>query len=353
MPQGIDDDRLVHYLAGECTDEEREEIEAWIEANPAHEQHVEQLRKIWQTAAKAPSSLRNVDQMWEKLRDRMGPVESRQPATEERQRSRRTQARPRRYSTWRQLSRVGAIAVFVVGVALLVGQRLDEEEAELDGSAMREVATETGQRARVKLDDGTQVVLNADSKLTLPAEFAEDERVVHLRGEAYFEVVSDEERPFKIEVDGAVTEVLGTKFSVGAYPNEPDIQVVVDEGTVAVRPAGSREDQRVLLKRNQLAQLARGETHIVRREVKVEDYLAWIEGRLVFRDAPIREVARKLERWYGLEVELAPGLENVDRLNASFKEESIKEVLNIIAETLNLRYEREGNKVRFLPAKPR
>lgn len=352
MPLGIDDDRLVHYLAGECTDEEKKEIEAWIAADAAHKRYVERLRKVWQAAAKTPPGVGNIDRMWNKLRDRIGPLEKSSAEKGERP-SRSYQPRSGRHSMWRQYSRIGAIATFVVVLALIAGQALDEFEVEPEESAMREVATETGQRARVTLHDGTQVTLNAESKLTLPVEFAEDERVVHLQGEAYFQVISDKERPFKIKVKGAVTEVLGTKFNVGAYPDEPDVEVVVDEGKVAVHPEGGRGDQEVLLEAHQLAQLSRKEEHIVRREVNVSDYLAWMDGRLVFRDAPIEEVARKLRRWYGLEVELAPTLQDVDRLNASFKEESVEEVLNIIAETLNLRYERNGRRVAFLPAERR
>ncbi len=349
MPREIDDDRLVHYLAGECTEAEAREVEVWIEADPAHKRHVEELRKVWQAAAEAPSGARNIDRMWDKLKDRIGPIE---PAAEgaERRRSRSPQPRSGRRSAWRQMARVGAISAFVAVLALIAGQVLDEFEAVPEESAMREVATETGQRARVTLHDGTQLTLNAESRLTLPAEFAEDERVVHLQGEAYFEVVPDEERPFKIKVDGAVTEVLGTKFNVTAYPDESDVKVVVDEGKVAVRPEGGREDQKVFLEQDQLAQVSRGEERIVRSEVNADDYLAWMEGRLVFRDASVQEVVRQLRRWYGLEVELGPALQDVDRLNASFEEESVEEVLKIVTETLDLRYERDGRRVTFLPA---
>lgn len=349
MPRGIDDERLVHYLAGECTDEERREIERWIEADPVHEQYVAQLSKVWQAAAETPAGVRNVDRMWRKLKRRIGPLEK-PPVGGATRRARSPQPRSSRRSAWRQFSRIGAIAVFVVVLALGLGQALGEFETPPDAEAMREVVTETGQRTRVILHDGTRVTLNAESRLTLPAAFAEEERLVHLQGEAYFEVVSDEARPFKIKVDGAVTEVLGTKFNVGAYPDEPDVEVVVDEGKVAVHREGEEKDEGVLLARHQLAQLSRGAERIVRRDVNVDDYLAWMEGRLVFRDAPIQEVARKLKRWYGLEVKVSPALEEVDRLNASFEEESVDEVLEIITETLNLRYERDGRRVTLWPA---
>lgn len=350
MSHPVNDDRLVHYLAGECSAEEQERIEAWMDADPDHRAHVEAMRRIWQAAADAPAGARDVDRMWNKLHARIAaPSEDSAP----RRRVRPPLQRAGRRSGWRQLARTGAVAVLVVVVALFAAERVVEPEgAGADEAAMREVATETGQRARVTLHDGTRVMLNAESRLTLPDQFAEGERVVHLQGEAYFEVVPDKDRPFRIRANGVVTEVLGTKFNVGAYPDEPDVSVVVDEGTVAVRREGEPRDHEVRLEHDQLAQVPRGPERIVRREVVVEDYVAWMDGRLVFRDAPIQEVARKLRRWFGLQVVLVPSLEEggVDRLNASFKDESIEDVLNIIAETLNLRYERDGQRVTFLPA---
>ena len=354
MPHGIDDDRLVHYLAGECSEEEEAAIEAWIAADPAHRQHFDEMRALWQAAGRAPSGVRDVDRMWNRLKDRMRasavPSEAARRPRPPRERARRSPAA--RPSSWRQGIRTAAVAV-VAGVIALVAVYLmgdaEREQTAPAEPAMRVVATEVGQRARVTLRDGSQVVLNAESRLTLPPRFAEEERVVHLEGEAFFEVEPDAGRPFRIEANGAVTEVLGTKFNVAAYPDEPDVTVVVSEGRVAVRPEQDGDEQAVLLERHQLAQVSRHEERILRRAADPDDYMAWMQGRLVFKDAPIQEVARQLRRWFGLQVELAPTLHEVDRLNASFDGESVEEVLTIIAETLGLRYERNGQRVIFLP----
>ena len=349
MSRGIHQDRLVHYLAGECSEEEKAEIEAWMEANPAHREHVQELRRVWKAAGRSQEG-QNVDAMWDKLSRRMELPEATPEVSAKRQVEKRLPLEARRErgagrAGWEQPLRTVAFVAFIAALAFLVGEVINADRVPGE-AAMREVATEAGERARVKLGDGTQVVLNAESKLTLPAEFAEEERVVRLQGEAYFEVAPDKERPFVVLAGGTVTRVLGTKFSVGAYPDE-DVQVVVAEGKVAVRQEEAREEQGLLLTRRQMARLSKRKERVQRREVDPGSYLAWTEGRLIFRDASFQEVARKLERWYGLQVKLEGAPEEVDHLNASFKEEPVAEVLQVIAESLQLRYERTEEVVTF------
>ena len=345
MPHDLNQDRLVHYFAGECTDKEKAEIEARVQADPAYRQRVQELRRIWEAAGRLPAQ-RNVDAMWSKLSRRMELPGSRPEAPRgERAPLRARWQRKMPHAAWKQPLRTVAFVAFIAAAVFLLGEVVDSSRMPGE-AAMREVATEAGERARVKLGDGTQVMLNAESKLTLPAEFAEGERVVHLQGEAYFEVAPDKERPFVVRAGGTVTRVLGTKFSVGAYPDE-DVQVVVAEGKVAVRQEETQEEQEIMLTRRQMARLSKANERALRREVDPGSYLAWTKGQLVFRDAPFPEVARKLERWYGLQVKLEGASENVDRLNASFKGEPVAEVLRVIAESLQLRYERNEKTVTF------
>jgi ferric-dicitrate binding protein FerR (iron transport regulator) len=212
---------------------------------------------------------------------------------------------------------------------------------------MRTITTEVGQRAQVQLSDGTRVTLNAESELTLPPMFGERRRHVRLQGQAYFEVEPDEERPFIVHAGGSVTRVLGTEFDVGAYPGDEAVRVVVAEGTVAVRSELEDEETRVTLRERQMAYLSKSDQSVTRQEVDPSPYIAWTKGELVFRDAPFNEVIQRFRSWYGLRVKLVGSVDAVDHLNASFKEESIDEVLVIVAETLDLEYQREGETVTF------
>jgi ferric-dicitrate binding protein FerR (iron transport regulator) len=149
--------------------------------------------------------------------------------------------------------------------------------------------------------------------------------------------------------------VLGTSFNVEAYPDDGKTQVAVAEGEVALRSnAGSKMSRdsaaastEVQLRSQSLGIATQQGLHAVRRGVDLSGRLAWTEGRLVFEDASLEEVARRLERWYGLQVEVQVSPDNVVGLNATFKDESLSEVLQSIAVALELKYERERDTVTF------
>lgn len=375
MERNLNEDRLAHYFAGELDEEEAAAMASWIRENPQRRARVEALRRVWEAAQQTPSPRRrDIDGMWHQLSERMEEAATRpesrsSPSRRETATSAGAQGarvkprpdRPRRGRAGRQwsggrslrvatavvvLSLVGAAAIFFAVRGAGPGPA-----GRSSSPAMREIATEAGQRARVKLSDGTQVVLNAKSMLRLPpGEFAEQRRKVHLQGEAYFEVAPDADRPFIVRAGGVTTHVLGTAFDVSAYSEDEAVQVTVAEGKVAARSEGAHARE-VVLEAHQTGKLSSNQKEpVVQKGIDVTAYLAWTEGRLVFHDAPLEKVARKLERWYDLRVEL-DGLEgaSVDRLNAAFEDESVEEILSTIARTLGLRYELDGKAVRFSP----
>lgn len=362
---------LVDYFAGELSEEEAAEVEAWIEEDPDRRAQAEALRQIWDAAGQSPSSEdRDVGAMWNQLSDRMENDPEPQSAsssshdedtdragTEGRRPVRPHHGRRRRSRSRRQSWRVAAVtALLLIGTVATVFM-LGEEAFERVGLGssgafeMREVVAKAGQHTRVQLSDGTQVVLNAKSTLWLPEDgFTDGRRQVRLEGEAYFEVTSDEKRPFIVRTDKAAMQVLGTAFDVSAYPDDETVQVTVAEGKVSARAEKLEESSKVVLSARQSARLSSQSAPVVKKNVDVAAKLAWKEGRIVFQDAPLSEVARKLERWYGLQVNLDGQAASVtDRLNAVFEGEAVSEVLSVIAKTLGLRYERSGKTVQFYP----
>lgn len=352
MSSEISEDQLIHYFAGECSDEEAAQIEAWINADPDRKRRVVKLRRIWDAAKSQAKGDRDITAMWDDLARRLDFVDdnqaeaqvSRESADASRSRSKeRRQSGSALLTDWYRVS-VGTLAVVVLGFAVWVlynGGVIDRR-----GSSMGTIATDVGQRARVQLGDGSEVVLNVDSKLELPPEFGDEKREVTLVGQAYFDVVP-EQRPFLVRAEGSVTRVLGTEFGIGAYPGDDRVRVVVVEGEVTVRSEDDRSESSVALTDRQMASLSKVDDLVLRREVDPSSYLAWTEGKLVFNDASFVEVARQLESWYGLEVELVGSAEGTDRLNATYSDEPVGEVLSIIAKALDLHYERDGKTVTF------
>jgi ferric-dicitrate binding protein FerR (iron transport regulator) len=269
----------------------------------------------------------------------------------------------------------GAIAAVVaVTITLWLFGPLESGLQEASPPRPETFVTQKGQRTSLRLPDGSQVRLNVDSRLTVPPSFGEENRVVRLEGEAFFEVRDDSTRPFIVRTEGAVTRVVGTAFDVGAYPEEDEIKVAVAEGRVSLhaeQPAAPQEPadekdatapeeadrsadrQNVVLAKNQVSLIPRSGEPIVRREKDLSEHLAWMDGQLAFEDAPFEEVARRLERWYDLEIAVEEGSAPPSgHLNAQFDEDRpLSDVLLVIDAAFGLKHEREGNRVAFSTAR--
>lgn len=194
------------------------------------------------------------------------------------------------------------------------------------------------------LSDGSTVMLNVDSQLRLPTSFGQKTRVVYLRGEAYFEVAFDANRPFIIHTEGAVVQVLGTAFGVKAYPKSGAVRVVVKEGSVSLKLEGAGQQSEVTLQMGQLGRVASSGGHVTTKRVDPSNYLAWTKGRLVFRNASLHEVTRRIERWYGVSVNVGKSLTLRGlRLTASLESQSVQHVLGVITTTLGISYRIKGD----------
>jgi transmembrane sensor len=211
---------------------------------------------------------------------------------------------------------------------------------------MREVVTTAGQRAEVRLGDGSRVILGVDSRLRFPVTLGKHSRDLELFGQAYFEVQHDPNRPFRVRSGGVITEDLGTEFVVRAYAGDSTVRVAVVSGQVSVRPSnGTASASPTMLAEGDLATVTEDGLPSVTHDVNVESYLGWTKGRIEFRGTGLAEVARDLGRWYGLEIRLAsPALERL-RLTATFRNEPIEQVLHLITASLDLSADRAGDTV--------
>jgi transmembrane sensor len=164
-----------------------------------------------------------------------------------------------------------------------------------------EVQTNRGKGYKVTLSDGSQVWLNAQSIIKFPPVFAGNERMIDISGEAYFEIAKDSLRPFKVRTQNTTVEVLGTKFNVNAYADEPSVRTTLLEGSVRIL-AGSTN--RKLTEGQQIAVAENGEMGPT-RPVDVRKVVAWKLGIYHFANDDIETILRQVERWYNVEVTYA------------------------------------------------
>lgn len=166
------------------------------------------------------------------------------------------------------------------------------------------LSTPRGGEFRITLEDGTEVLLNAQSQLIYPETFAADERRVQVKGEAYFRVARDEQKPFIVETDGQALRVLGTEFNVHSYDNDPSVETTLVSGSIALQPLGAGDAQLLLTPGHQ-AVFSKAGRDIQVRSVDTEVVTSWKDGKFVFENQTLEQIMLTLSRWYDFEYEFA------------------------------------------------
>ncbi|WP_185958374.1 FecR family protein [Fodinibius sediminis] len=203
--------------------------------------------------------------------------------------------------------------------------------------------TESDQQKVLTLTDGTRIRLNEDAKLIVPEAFKSERREVELEGEAYFDVISNKKRPFLIRMEGAVVEVLGTKFNVKADTNSNSVEVAVLEGKVALKSGDTDNAASALLTHNNFGVLRFTDSQITIENTNAKNYVSWFKNRLKFSGEPLGQVSRQLERLYGIKVVFKSNKLKDLQLTAEMEKVDLEEVIKTIANTFDIRFRMKGD----------
>ena len=209
------------------------------------------------------------------------------------------------------------------------------------------LTTPVGGEYSLVLSDGTKVFLNADSELKYPVEFSDGKRIVDLKGEAYFEVHKDSLRPFVVRMNGAEVTVLGTSFNVNTYGDDGQIYTTLVNGSVRV--SSVKNGQAEVLKPGMQSVMDVQSGQLTVREVDVEPYVAWREGRFVFRAMTLDLIMRQLQRWYDFEVFYQnPELKDYEFRGVIKRDMDLDKVLSVIKVTTNVDFEVKGKVITII-----
>lgn len=203
---------------------------------------------------------------------------------------------------------------------------------------MAEIECPEGVRTRFSLPDGTTGYLNSGSTLSYPVHFRKN-RSVALTGEAFFQVKEDKKSPFTVETPHLAIRVTGTIFNVIAYPGETTEEVILESGSLQIsQPEGTAVAR---LTANQKVKLDLSSGTATKSEVIASQYTGWTEGKLIFRDEDMGQVAQRLSRWYNAEILIADSRLLEFTFYATFLDEPLDEVLKLLAYTTPILYEEE------------
>lgn len=199
-----------------------------------------------------------------------------------------------------------------------------------------------GKRSTLTLSDGTKVWVNSNSRFIYPKEFNGNRREVEVIGEAYFDVVSNKEKPFIVKLNDMHVEVLGTSFNVSAYCGQPHQSIVLVNGSVKVKDSDRHE---VLLAPNEKANF-RDNEFLSKEIVDVQNYISWKDVHWVLNGESLEQLMKRLELYYEKEIYIiSDPLKKKIICGKLYLNDSVEKVLESIQEIVPFTYQIEGNEI--------
>jgi ferric-dicitrate binding protein FerR (iron transport regulator) len=383
--KNIDWSLISKNLFGEANSIEKKEFENWLQASEKHREYVEQSREFYAFGEKERVEELNVEKAVQLFKDHIL----------------KTEKKTIRLSVW--LRYAAAILIPVTIAIFLIFQTNNSEEelfvkgiknfepgsskAELtlangeivnleqrdtlvnekDGTQISNtpgllqyqgnqklIENETyntlkiprGGEYQIVLADGTKVWLNSASSLTYPTKFLEKQRVVHLSGEAYFEVNHNAEKPFVVKVDDLNVKVLGTEFNVKAYPEEAEIQTTLVNGKVEVLAKGFDSHLKSVLSPSFQASYLKNQKELKVAQVKTEVYTAWKDGVFFLDNTKLEDFMIILSRWYDVKFFIGNELVKNNTYNGKMKKyDNLEDIFSLLEQLSDVEFVLEDDVV--------
>lgn len=223
------------------------------------------------------------------------------------------------------------------------GEVVYDKSSQAEQSAFHEIFIPTGGEYKLTLNDGSRVWLNSQTRLHYPMAFSDGERRVRLTGEAYFEVMPDNNRPFIVETEGQELTVLGTEFNISAYSDDPFVRTALAHGSVKIVTGHGAE---VTLEPGKQAYLNKGTGEVRVHDADIEGILAWRDGFITIDDNTVEQVMRKLSRYYGVEYEISAKIPPSMVFRGIIPKYDIATTLEKLSMISNLKIRLDGNTVK-------
>ncbi len=318
----IDHQDLINkYLAKEASKEDIILLENWVLQNEANKKLFIETKRIWTLANfKNTKSKIIINSEWEKLENKLFNDKN---------------ITKKRTGFFNQYYKVAASIIVLLSISFLL-YFLTSNSGKQKFTADNSVKTS-------KLFDGSVVTLNYNSSIVYYKEIT-DKRKVKLKGDAFFNVKPDASKPFIIETQNAEVEVLGTSFYVDSHIDKPTIEVSVKTGKVAFRIKQGKE---LILLPGDKGIFNKSTGKLTQETNSNTNFIAWKTKQIVFENNNLSDVVLQLNNVYHTNITIAsPNLNNC-RITASFDNQTLDAVLNVIKETLDLRIENKDNEIKL------
>lgn len=324
----LDENILVRFLSGQCSDKELAEVREWMAASDDNARELFRLERLYTEVYSGAMPEREVEKALAGV-------------------YRRVESRHARLVDMARLMRYAA-AVFILVVTGTCIWYLGGGMKMLDRTEYVYAKAAAGQPRQVALADGTMVWLNAGSSLKYPVSFDGGTREVELQGEGYFEVAKNEEKPFVVVSDMVDVKVHGTVFDFKNDRERQVAEVSLIKGSVEV--CEHKTKGHVMLVPGQKASIDCATGQVTVRNVDARLDAVWHNRLIPFDNADMRQIANTLEQLYGVDIVVDPRIDrNRTYSGQILHKNNIDTVLNLLRNTLPVEYRRKEGKIYFLP----
>jgi ferric-dicitrate binding protein FerR (iron transport regulator) len=325
---------IARYFSGEIAEDELHQLSDWLIADAGHEELFRQYQKTWMLIEKQKvQSAIDPGQEWVSLQSKMKPNTTRNETPKVIQLNSDIKNRQSIFLTgWKVAA---AVVVLMVSSFLLYNYFTKPSEI---------VVTANAGNIEQVLPDGSLVSLHAGSQIIYPEKFSSGTRNIELKGEAYFKVSHDKTKPFIVASGDARVEVLGTEFNVNTNSPAGNIEVVLTSGKVSVYYR-EKPTENALLLPGEKAELLTGQKFIRKENNTDPNYMAWKTRVLVFENEILGRVVQTLQHVYQSPITLSDQQLGECRVTASFNDQSLESVLQVLTETLDLQVKTDGKNI--------
>ena len=232
---------------------------------------------------------------------------------------------------------IGRTAAAVLLPLFLLHQYVIQPMLKSTPSEVITLVSAPGIVTKAVLPDGSEVWLNAQSKLSYPQKFNGKERTVWLSGEAYFKVMADRKNRFNVVMsDGIAVSAFGTEFNIHAYEDESNYQVTLARGNIEVETAHTMKKEVLEVGQKAVLTSHTGEMAIVQADTYVET--AWKDGKMVFRREKLETITQKLSRKFGVIIQLEDEALKEYKYTATFTDETVEDILDLLMKSAPITY---------------
>lgn len=323
----VDYNIIKKYLESRDTNSERSRIISWFNNFQAEKDLREKSRIFWDRIPK--------DVIPDNYDDSrvLGNIYREIKITE-------NQRKPKTKPLIRVVNFLGKVAaILFIPLVILYVSNIHYGDTQSGEIAYTEIYSPLGARTMFYLPDGSHGWLNGGSYLKFPERFQGKTREVSLKGEAFFDVVTNPKKSFIVSGKYLGILVRGTSFNVRAWEDNAETEIVMVEGNAEVYFNAKDESKKIsILSPGQLLHCAEGNSESYIKDVDVEKYISWTKGRLVFRDDPFSEVVKRLNRWYNVNIIIKDEILKSYEYVATFEDETLDEILKMLTLSAPIRY---------------